>query len=423
MPKKILVIDDDHTTLQLASHFLTTYKYEHKTLSDVTIIFDTLAETTYDLILLDIMMPQINGFEVLDKLKKDLNHKKTPVIMFSGDSDDQTIEKCYNMGAVDYICKPFGKLEFISRIKICVDQNVFMNDLVETNEHLIAATWRERHIKNDLNNANKKLEQAKSEIELQSKRIIDSINYAQRLQMSVVTSESSLRQTFSDSSILYISKDVVSGDFPWMLRKGDFTYVAAVDCTGHGVPGAMLSLVGSFVLQEILSHHNDFTSGEVLDRLHSGVVEALKQNDPHYKSTPDGMDVALIRYNHKSQELCFSGAHRSLCHFRKGGLQEIKGNKFPIGGTQYDKKRTPFTDTFIQIKKGDVVTFFSDGLPDQFGGPIGRKFGSKRVKEYFQKNNKQSMQEMKAGLKNEYFDWKGEKEKQMDDILVISIKF
>lgn len=254
-----------------------------------------------------------------------------------------------------------------------------------------------------------------------NKKITDSISYARRLQSAIVPDTSYIREELPESFIYYSPRDVVSGDFPYYYIKDDYIYVAAVDCTGHGVPGAMLSLIGFSVLNEILGHAEIYNAAEVLDLMHEGVVRTLKQDHSENMKTADGMDVALVRINKKDQEISFAGAHRPLYHVTDGELVSYKANRFPIGGMQY-KKRTPFTNHTVSIKPTDSVYFCSDGLADQFGGPEDLKYGPKRIRERILENHTKPMDEISTMFDQEYQSWKGNG-KQIDDLLMIGIRF
>ncbi|HOK51706.1 MAG TPA: PAS domain S-box protein, partial [Bacteroidales bacterium] len=190
------------------------------------------------------------------------------------------------------------------------------------------------------------------EIQEKNKKIEDSINYAQRIQSSILPDNKLIREYFPKSFIFYKPRDVVSGDFPWFFHHGDDIYIAAVDCTGHGVPGAMLSFIGYFLLNNIVDNDKALNAGEICDLLHYGVRTTLKQ-DREDASGRDGMDIALCKINIKKHELHYAGAHRSLYLLRKGELSEFKGDRKSIGGIPIGKKaEEPFTNHTINIISG-----------------------------------------------------------------------
>jgi PAS domain S-box-containing protein len=267
-------------------------------------------------------------------------------------------------------------------------------------------------------------EAKKIELEIveKNKKINESINYAQRIQSSILPSTAIIQEYLPKSFIYYVPRDVVSGDFPWFFRKDDILYIAAVDCTGHGVPGALLSFIGYFQLNNIVDHDVNYSAGQILDKLHFGVRTTLKQ-DRIDADARDGMDIALCRINLKKKELQYAGAHRPLFLLRKGELLEFKGNRKAIGGIPHRKKaEKDFVNHPVEIMKGDKIFIFSDGMPDQIGGPEGRKYSPQRIRDNIIQNNGLSMQQYASLFATDFKKWKG-KNKQIDDVLLIGIEF
>ncbi len=264
----------------------------------------------------------------------------------------------------------------------------------------------------------KKIEQ---EIKEKNKKISDSINYAQRIQTAILPDTKILQQFFPRSFIFYRPKDVVSGDFPWMFKKDNYFYIAAVDCTGHGVPGALLSFIGYFLMNNIVNANDDVTASELLDNLHLDVRRTLRQ-DQEGSNGRDGMDLALVKIDLESNELQFSGAHNPLYYLRDGELTVYKGSRKGIGGKPLAKKiEKDFENHIIQYQKGDQFFIFSDGLPDQVGGEKGRKYQSKRIRESLEEAPNQTMAHFERHFSNDFYDWMGEY-KQVDDVLLIGIE-
>lgn len=305
-----------------------------------------------------------------------------------------------------------------SRIKT-VEEELSMHkmqveELSETNAHLITATFRERSLK-------KELEASKALIEEQSKKILDSINYSLRIQQSIIPADSVFSEALGDHFVYYRPKDVVSGDFPWMLRKDDFVYFAAVDCTGHGVPGAMMSMIGNLLLNSIVMNGDRCkTPSEILLELHKSVVHTLKQDADGNKAA-DGMDAALCRLNFSTGELVFSGAHLPLLLVRNGELEIFKGDKFPVGGMQY-RNRNTYSDRVIDLKKGDRIYIYSDGIIDQIGGPEKLKWMSVSLKEFLVSNAMKPHFQMKEEIHKVFEEYKGDN-KQVDDVLLIGVQY
>ena len=267
-------------------------------------------------------------------------------------------------------------------------------------------------------------ERKEAELEILSinKKITESINYAKRIQSAIIPDTKILQSALKDSFVYYKPRDVVSGDFPWFIQQGDNIYVAVVDCTGHGVPGALISLIGYFILNDITNKYDGCNTGEILDLLDQGVTKTLRQEAVD-SSTRDGMDIALCRINLKAGELEYSGAHRPLYFVQNGEIIEIKGDRFPIGGGQH-KKRTTFATTKIKFNANDQVYMFSDGLPDQFGGSNDNlmKYSPRKIRDTILDNQGINMTEMYQIVDDSFETWKGNR-KQTDDVLLIGIKF
>ena len=263
------------------------------------------------------------------------------------------------------------------------------------------------------------MDEKNSFIEKQQKKISDSISYAKKIQTAMNPSEEQIQFALPRSFVYYQPKDVVSGDFPYFLEIGDYIYLGAIDCTGHGVPGAMLAMIGKLILNDVITKMYENGPGFVLDMLHASVVANLKQDIPEL-NTNSGMDMILICLNKTNNELTFSGAHRPLILIRNNEIIEYKGSPFPIGGLQY-RKRTPFTDEVIELQKGDRVYIYSDGYSDQTGGPKGQKYSSGRIKEMLLAKSKIRIEDMRQVIHDDFNDWKGD-ENQVDDILMIGIE-
>jgi serine phosphatase RsbU (regulator of sigma subunit) len=297
---------------------------------------------------------------------------------------------------------------------------LYFQEIETTNNHLISATWRERDMKKKLAETIEELNLTRKIVENQNQRITESINYSKKIQQAINPTENDLRSRFPESFILYQPKDVISGDFPWLFSTGDYTYVAAVDCTGHGVPGAMMSMIGSLLLKDITSNGQMLMPAAILRKLHESVVETLKQ-DSLAGNSNDGMDMAICCIDKKNKQIIFSGAHRPLFYRRNGEITVYSGDKFPIGGMHY-KNKNSFTDETINFKEGDSIFLFTDGLPDQTGGPEKKKLMSKNVKTFFEERSSMDLQDLKNELTDYLSAWKGNN-KQVDDILIIGIKF
>lgn len=261
----------------------------------------------------------------------------------------------------------------------------------------------------------------KEEIEVKNKHITDSIRYAKRIQNAILPPDSYVKQLLPNSFILYKPKDIVSGDFYWMTKKNNLVIYAAVDCTGHGVPGAFMSIVGNNQLNYAVDVKKARSASQILDYLNEGVVETLREKGSiNVSGVKDGMDLALCVIDLKNMKAEFAGANNPLCLVRNNEMIQIKGNRQAIGGN-FDGDLPKFTNHEIDLQKGDILYTFSDGYPDQFGGHDGRKFMLKRFRELLLKIHSHPIEEQGKMLEDILEEWRG-REEQVDDILVMGIK-
>jgi phosphoserine phosphatase RsbU/P len=274
--------------------------------------------------------------------------------------------------------------------------------------------------RNILSDINRSLQKAYHEIEEQKKLILDSIHYARRIQNAILPPDEFVQALLPDSFVLYKPKDIVSGDFYWMATKNDIAMVAAVDCTGHGVPGAFMSIVGHNQLNFALNVKNATRPDEILNALNEGVTKTLRQTRLS-TSVRDGMDISLLTIDYKNAKLNFAGANNPCFLLRNDELIQIKPDRFPIGGYMGEQLKE-FTNNEMDLQKGDVMYLFSDGYVDQFGGEDDSKFMVRRFRELLLKIYKEPMFEQKEILNQIHEEWRG-KTVQIDDILVIGIRF
>lgn len=272
-------------------------------------------------------------------------------------------------------------------------------------------------------------------IEQKNKDITDSINYAKRIQQAILADMSEIKNVIPESFILFKPKDIVSGDFYWFTHRDGTVFIAAVDCTGHGVPGGFMSMIATSFLQEVINEKNILSPERVLDEMRSKITVALKQKGDVMENR-DGLDIALCSISNNS--LKFSGANNPLWIVRKdtNGISEIeeriylKSNngyslvefspdKQPIGAHPNPQ---PFTLKSVNLKKGDSLYLFSDGYADQFGGPKRKKFMYRNFAELILSLQEKSMNEQHKALDSVIEEWRGSLE-QIDDILVIGLRF
>jgi serine phosphatase RsbU (regulator of sigma subunit)/HAMP domain-containing protein len=291
---------------------------------------------------------------------------------------------------------------------------VKMRDDLAENERMLEQKVQERTA--EVVQQKEEIEKQNSKISELYEEVTDSIKYAKGLQEAILPPDNFVEENLKEAFILYKPKDIVSGDFYWVEKKKDKIYFAAVDCTGHGVPGAFMSIVGYNALNEALRTNDD--PGSILDALNKGVSKTL-HNNAMGSTTKDGMDLALCCYDSKTRELEYAGAYNPLYLVRDGEVNQIRADKFAIG-TYYEDSSKKYTNHKIQLEENDYIYVFSDGYADQFGGPKGKKFMYKRFRDYLLTLNGKSMIAQKEFLNDTIEDWKGPLE-QIDDILVIGM--
>ncbi len=256
----------------------------------------------------------------------------------------------------------------------------------------------------------------KEELEEKNKDITDSIKYASRIQRALLANEEYVRKHLKDFFVFLKPRDIVSGDFYWLAEKGDKLFFAVVDCTGHGVPGAFVSIIGNNGLYRAVNEFELEKPSEILDKLNELVQETFQQSSNG--QIKDGMDIALCCYDRKNKNLEFAGANNPLYHISNGTLTELKGDKQPIGAFEHRKK---FTNHTVQINGSDSIYIFSDGYADQFGGPHSKKFKYNQLKSTLLSMQEKKMLEQKEILNKTISNWMGGLE-QVDDICVIGAR-
>lgn len=277
---------------------------------------------------------------------------------------------------------------------------------------------REKQRKNkQINDQKAQIEQQHKLLAQKNKDTIDSIIYAKRIQDALLKGENITSKKLPEHFIYFQPKDIVSGDFHWIYEQEDCWYVAAVDCTGHGVPGAFLTMLGTAYLNEICSTNKDISPSDILDKLREKVIHELNQ-DGKKTDTKDGMDMSLVKINLKSKSIEWAGANNPLYYFKAGELNVIKPDKQPIG---YIENIEPFTNHQLTLNSGDSLYLFTDGYADQFGGPKGKKFKYSQLKEKLSDIQTESTKMQKHLLENIFNEWKGNLE-QIDDVCIIGIK-
>ncbi len=534
----ILIADDIQANLMILEDLLSQHNYIVMRAENGKEAVRSANEYLPDIILLDIIMPIMDGFEACKTLKANDKTADIPIIFITGKDQSEDIVKGFELGAVDYITKPFRTSELMARVRTHIElkhardlikrQNQILLELVsskkkaqrdlienerkysglitglndavfritypegnfeyispaakkvfgysknnfyreknflrkilhpdfrnyfETNLETswgVAPTLKYKIIDPDGNErwiiqANKgnfdkngnliavegifrnittkeELLEQKDQLEKINKNLTSSIKYAQFIQQAVLPNRVYLKQFIPDNFILYMPRDIVSGDFYWIKQVNKFVAVAAADCTGHGVPGAFMSMLGVALLNEIVRLDKEPAAGEVLDELRKRVKTSLHQENIR-GATSDGMDMSLCIIDLEHKRLQYAGANSPLFIIRKSqkGVTEllhIKPDRMPVG---VYLKEFPFTNHVIDLQTDDTLYLFSDGYIDQFNGTTGDKYKLKRFKNTLLDISKHPMQKQKELLTEEFDAWRGNI-KQLDDILVVGVK-
>jgi serine phosphatase RsbU (regulator of sigma subunit)/streptogramin lyase len=280
----------------------------------------------------------------------------------------------------------------------------------------------QEYLQRQLDERTREVIMQKEEIEVKNRDITDSINYAQRIQASILPPIKKLHDAFSGSFVFYQPRDIVSGDFYWYERVAEDRFmVVCADSTGHGVPGAFMSMIGTTLIKDICLRAGIQKPSQVLTTLDQEVRESLNQN-METSGSNDGMDIIVAEIDTKNYKLTVSSAMRPVIVYAGDEQIYIKGSRSSIGG-QVDEDRSDkdFIDQVFQLKKGDIIYMFSDGYPDQFGGPLGRKFKMVRLKNLLRDIHEKPMEEQYNYIKSNFFLWKEDLE-QVDDVLFMGIK-
>lgn len=261
---------------------------------------------------------------------------------------------------------------------------------------------------------------AKHTFERQRKELNQSLKYASYIQKALLPDKQTIDRYFPENILIYIPRDIVSGDFYWTLRRNNYYYLAVADCTGHGVPGAFMSILGISFLNQITDRYECNSASMVLNLMREYVMKALQQTGREHEQK-DGIDMSFCIIDKDTDQLQFAGAFNPIYIVQNNGnMIEINGDKMPIGVAPEEERS--FTNHQIELSKGDMIYLFSDGFVDQFGGPSGKKFKYRPFRELLKSISRQPVEEQSAILTTSFFNWK-DKLPQLDDVLVFGFRY
>jgi CheY-like chemotaxis protein len=383
----ILLVDDSTVNLEILKESLSRYNTVTANNGDEAMEI-AFSRNKPDLILLDIVMPGMDGYEVCKILKSNELSKDIPIIFITAQNDSESILKGFEAGAIDYITKPFNIMELKARVKTQVSIKMARDQ----NQRLI----------NKIRTVNKKL--------------TDSISYAQKIQNASLPQKEFLDSVLSEYFVMLKPRDIVSGDFYWVEQTENKLIVVAADCTGHGVPGAFMSMFGVAYLHEIVGKNKITQPAEIINELRRIVIESLKQDED--SEVKDGMDISIISIDKEQKRIEFAGAFNDMLLVRDKKMQIFQADHMPVSIGERDN---PYTNYSIPYHKNDCIYLYSDGYPSQFGGPNDKKLMQKGFRNLLFENHHYSMTEQREIYQNFFDVWKGIND-QIDDVLVFGIR-
>jgi DNA-binding response OmpR family regulator len=386
----ILVVDDYPINAEYLKNILEAHYYDISYAQNAASALKLIYTQKFDLLLLDVNMPGTSGFDLCESIRSNAIFDDLPIVFLTGQADRHSILRGFEVGAQDYITKPFNPPELIARVKTQTE--------IKKSKDKIQAYLRI--------------------IEEKNKQTTESIWYAHYIQQAIQLSVYKHTNNLPEHFIVYLPKDIVSGDFYYFQKIGDYILAGIFDATGHGIPGAFMSILGINLLNEIILREKCLQPSIILNKLRKKIMETLDQKG-EMQELKDGLDGVLLSYHTKKKLLAFSGAFNSAYVLRKEQLIELCGERMPLS---YYVESTDFTEQYMTLEPGDTVYLFTDGFPDQFGGPKNKKFKIKQLKQMLIQIGKKSFEEQKLTLLETFHYWKGENE-QVDDVSLIGINY
>jgi phosphoserine phosphatase RsbU/P len=400
---KILIADDSESYLRIIQQIFEiigetydlVFAHDGKEACDLALLHIP------DLVILDVIMPEMNGIEAAKFIRQNDETKDIPIILLSA---TESLKSAYEVGANDFISKPFNQYELLIKVRSALNLVGKIKTISQQKEEI-----EEKH---------RKVKQQHDIIAEQQADITGDIRYAKRIQNSVLPTQESLNEIIPEHFILNIPRNIVSGDFYWVGKHVNKRVIAAVDCTGHGISGALMTMAGTAFLNDIMGKSANLNPDEVLFELRKMVMHLLKQKGEEGEAS-DGMDISLTMISPDNKKLYFAGANNPLYLVRNNNIEIIKGDRMPIG--IHLNFQRPFTLIELDVKKGDMVYLFSDGYADQFGGERNKKFRYKSFQDLLLEIHRKPLDQQKTILEKTIIDWKGN-HNQVDDILVLGYK-
>ncbi|MCP4311954.1 MAG: response regulator [Bacteroidetes bacterium] len=368
---------------------------------------ETMEQKTIQLVITDQRMPDMSGIEFLEKIL--ILYPDCMRMIMTGISDKDAIIQAINKGNIyRYVTKPWSRED----LKLNIDSAMEVYNLKIQNRNLI------NYLEDAKLNLEQKVMERTREIEQQRLNITDSIHYASRIQKALMLKSEVLDKLMPSHFVLNKPKDIVSGDYYWVSNKSDRLIIAVADCTGHGVPGAFMSILGINFLNEIVSNSDTLRANDILNELREKTINALGQTGQRDEAK-EGMEMALCVVDFKLRMIQFSGAFRPIYLISEGELSVIIGDRMPIG--IYEEEEVSFSNKEVPFKENDIIYLFTDGYVDQIGGLQRKTFKSVRFKKLLKEIYHKPLEEQKSILREEHEIWRAGQE-QIDDILILGVE-
>ena len=413
---KILVIEDEALIRESICDVLLLNGFETVNESDGERGLKRAYSLKPDLILCDINMPKLSGLDVLKEIRANDELKHTPFVFLTALSTMADLRVGMNLGAEDYLAKPYHNKELLSIISYHLKKS---EDLKKIEKEY----------------SRQRINDFKVKIKEKNKGFFDSLNRAKTVQNVILPSDKKMKELLPEHFNYFLPKYSISGDFYWVKKLKEVTLIAVADCTGHGIPGALISMAGNISLNNAVDQFGLTKPAEILSKANELFLDFMNANESNVSN--DGMDISLCSIDNNSNLIRFAGASRPLYLATKknnfkpidvinnvteliqeeNALYEIKGNKCSIGA-QYPVFLVE--EQVFEYNTGDTIYLSSDGYVDQFGGEYDRKFKSKRLKKILLSIQDQTMSEQKEILGTEFQNWKGDQE-QIDDITIMGV--
>jgi len=390
---KVLVVDDLDINLKLLSEILKKNNISVTTTNSGEEAIHLAHEINPDLILLDIAMPEKDGFDVCTELKNSSATNNIPIIFLTARNQTEDIVKGLEMGAVDYLTKPYKSQELISRINTHIDL---------------------KKAKDIINNQNEELKQY-------NLQLTKSLQYARHIQEKLLPKDRILQKYLDDYFIVYIPKHIVSGDFYWLTEQSGLVFLAVIDYTGHGMPGALMSMIGNTLLNEIIIKNKVHDPAQILHELNIEIIKTLNKGKEISEIDNEGMDISLCVIDKAKKKIKVSCANQDFFYIQNNKRHKIEGQIISIGRRFPENGNINFITHTIDISQPTFVYLFTDGYQDQFGGPENKKYQVNNLENLLFELHDLTLNEQKQLLQEQFMKWKMEAE-QTDDILVIGFK-